>query len=89
MRKPLHENDCEHDIYLGSNDKSDFYLYLDIGSVARVGNEESKLESTKINICERFGEGGDYLTHMFDPIITNSNGHDLLNKLKEIIWNNQ
>ena len=89
MTKPMHENECEHDIYLGSNDKSDFYLHLDIDSITRVGNKESKLENAKINICERFGEGGDYRTHMFDPIITNGNGDDFLNKIKEIIWNSQ
>jgi hypothetical protein len=69
--KPQHNNECKHNIYLGSNKKSDFYLYLN--------------HRGSISICERFGEGGDYITTMFDNSLSNSNGHQLLEKLKEII----
>jgi len=43
----LFRNDCGHNIYLGSDDKSDFYLYF-------AEAEES------MSICRRFGEDGDY-----------------------------
>ena len=82
MKKPLHINQCEHDIYLGSNDKSDFYLYVE-------RKDSEYLNDSIINICERFGLDGDYRTHMYNPKITNINADDFINKIKEIIWNNQ
>ena len=51
-KKPIHSNQCEHDIYLGNDNKSDFYLYL---------NDEGF-----ISICRRFGLDVDYETIMFD-----------------------
>ncbi len=68
----LHDNQCDHDIYLGSDNKSDFYLY--------VSNRDGS-----VCICRRFGIDGDYSTMMFSPSISNSNGHQLLEKLKDII----
>ena len=75
IQKPIHSNQCKHDIYLGNDNKSDFYLYLN--------------DKGLISICRRFGSdldsSGEYETIMFDSSLTNRNGHQLLEKLKKII----
>ena len=43
----LFENQCGHTMYLGSDDKSDYYLYVD------TGHEE-------LTMCIRYGADGDY-----------------------------
>ena len=71
IEKAIHNNQCNHDIYLGNDNESDFYIYLN--------------DKGSISICRRFGLDGDYETTMFDSAIINSNGHQLLEKLKKII----
>ena len=45
-----HKNDCGHDIYLGSNDKThtDYYLYIDDAGI--------------LSLCKRYGKDGEYET---------------------------
>ena len=75
MKKAIYNNECGHDIYLGSDKKSDFYLYLN--------------DDDRVSICRRLNQDGDYSTHMFDPSIINGNGHHLLEKLKKILKGNK
>ena len=75
MMKAIYNNECGHDIYLGSDKKSDFYLYLS--------------DNDRVSICRRFNQDGDYSTHMFHPSIINSNAHHLLEKLKKILERNK
>jgi len=51
--KKLFENQCEHNMYLGSDAKADYYLYNESG----------------ISICKRTGIDGEYqsIVHRYNP----------------------
>tara|TARA_B100001123_G_C15162791_1_gene968144 strand:+ start:978 stop:1184 length:207 start_codon:yes stop_codon:yes gene_type:complete len=45
---PIYPNECQHDIYLGSDKIADYYLYLDDAEI--------------VSICKRTGHLGEYET---------------------------
>tara|TARA_R110002167_G_scaffold173843_4_gene372486 strand:+ start:309 stop:551 length:243 start_codon:yes stop_codon:yes gene_type:complete len=58
--KRLFENQCEHNMYLGSDVKADYYLY---------NGDDYFHSKDSVSICKRTGIDGEYqsIVHRYNP----------------------
>jgi|2_EtaG_2_1085320.scaffolds.fasta_scaffold07182_7 hypothetical protein len=68
---PLHTNECQHKVYLGSDKSADYYLYID--------------DADMLAICKRTGHLGDYETIPSKTFFPSKTNEKFLKELKSIV----